>query len=100
LSNLKLINSKEHLNNNFISKEQYEHFYVENYKTNIFVQHKAIISANEQKNKGVGILRMRSGVVSYFVNYKITGHKLFVSASINAYLLSNDVMLKFILLAK
>lgn len=86
----KPINSQENLTSNFAEKEAYKFFYVENYKTNIFIQHRAVIQPSEKDSKAVSLLQMVTGAVSYFLNYKITGNSLFISVSIYAHPLSND----------
>ncbi len=49
-----------------------------------------MITPSETDSKGVSLLQMISGAVSYFLNYRVNGDDLFISVSINAHPLSND----------
>ena len=84
------VSSQQNLTNSFNSEEKYEIFYVQNYKTDVFIQHRALITPSETDSIGVGLLQMISGTVSYFLNYRVMGSDLFISVSINAHPLSND----------
>lgn len=90
ISNLPSINSQENLTDNLRAEEKYENYYIERNETDVFIQHKAVINPSETDSKGVSLLQMLSGAVSYFLNYRISGDDLFISVSINAHPLSND----------
>lgn len=63
-------------------KDKYENYYIEQYKTDVYISHKAVLLGDE----GVTPL---DGAVSYFLNYKVQGKELFLSVVINAAPLSH-----------
>ncbi|WP_080632045.1 PAAR domain-containing protein [Acinetobacter calcoaceticus] len=63
-------------------EDKYENYYIEQYKTDVYISHKAVLLGDE----GVTPL---DGAVSYFLNYKVQGKELFLSVVINAAPLSH-----------
>lgn len=64
------------------TKDKYENYYIEQYKTDVYISHKAVLLGDE----GVTPL---DGAVSYLLNYKVQGKELFLSVLINAAPLSH-----------
>lgn len=75
------ISQQQPLTDSFV-KDKYENYYIEQYKTDVYISHKAVLLGDE----GVTPL---DGAVSYFLNYKIKGKELFLSVVINAAPLSH-----------
>ncbi|MCH7336115.1 PAAR domain-containing protein [Acinetobacter sp. NIPH 2699] len=76
-------NEQHSISNNFFEdRDKYENYYIQQYRTDVFIGHKAVILGDE----GVSPL---DGAVSYFLNYRVDGKALFISVVINAAPLSH-----------
>ncbi len=77
--------------NNFNGNaEQYENHYIEQYKKDIFISFKTILPPYDSDGKGFSILHSLSGVISFFLNYTLTGTRLFISLLANTDPLSRN----------
>lgn len=83
ISNSQVVSSPQNnvVNNFNRSEEQYENYYIEQNKTDIFIKFKAILPPYDSDGKGFSILHSLSGAISFLLNYTLTGTKLFISIS-------------------
>ena len=68
--------------NNFNrNNERYENYYIEQNRTDIFIKFKTILPPYDSDGKGFSVLHSLSGVISFLLNYTLTGTRLFISLS-------------------